>query len=302
MKNILFLFCLTIVVFATNAIADEDVELTPAQKQEIDTTESKKSMENWLSGIFGLQPYRTNYLLPYGYSSKVYDTYTPTDKYQRNEAELQVSLKMNVARDIFGLNELYYLSYTHTAFWQLYADSSPFRETNYNPEGFVVFPVYDRYSDVHLRSVKVAIAHKSNGQGNNKDVVYPPSPTYNTGNRSRSINYLYSTVRFEHGTLLTDITAMWPFPESKDGNDNPDIMDYLGYTKIELTYFYKKNMFTLMARGNIASGKGAIQGTYSYPLINDTYLYFKAFSGYGESLIDYNNNLNKFSVGFSFSR
>ena len=301
MRNILLVFCFSVVVFALDAKASEYVELTPAQKQEIETTESKKSMENWLSGIFGLQPYRTNYLLPYGYSNKVYKSYTPTDKYKRYEAELQVSLKMNVARDLFGLNELYYLSYTHTAFWQLYSDSSPFRETNYNPEAFVIFPVYDRNSDLHLRSIKFALAHKSNGQGNNKDVVYA-TPADNPGNRSRSINYLYSTLRFEHGTLLTDITAMWPFPESEDGNDNPDIMDYQGYTKIELTYFYNKNMFTLMGRGNPITGKGAVQGTYSYPLMNDTYLYFKAFSGYGESLIDYNNNLNKFSIGFSFSR
>lgn len=301
MKNILFLFCFTIVIFASNINADENVELTSAQKQEIDMQDSKQSMEHWLSGIFGLQPYRTNYLLPYGYSDKVYKTYVKTDKYQRNEAELQVSLKMNVARDLFGLHELYYLSYTHTAFWQLYAASSPFRETNYNPEGFVIFPVYDKNSDLHLRSIKLALAHKSNGQGNNKDANYA-SPADDLGNRSRSINYIYSTVRFEHGTLLTDITAMWPFPESEDGNDNPDIMDYLGYTKIKFTYFYHKNMLTLMGRGNIATGKGAIEGTYSYPLMNDTYLYIKAFSGYGESLIDYNNNLNKFSIGFSFSR
>lgn len=301
MRNILLVFCLSIVVFASNASAHEDVKLTPAQKQEIDTQESKKSMEHWLSGIFGLQPYKTNYLLPYGYSNKVYKSYVQTDKYQRNEAELQVSLKMNVAKDIFGLNERYYLSYTHTAFWQLYAASSPFRETNYNPEAFVVFPVYDKNSDLHLRSIKFALAHKSNGQGSNKDAVYA-SPADDLGNRSRSINYIYSTLRFEHGTLLTDITAMWPFPESEDGNDNPDIMDYQGYTKIKFTYFYKKNMFTLMGRGNVVTGKGAVEGTYSYPLMNDTYLFFKAFSGYGESLIDYNNNLNKFSVGFSFSR
>lgn len=301
MRYILVVFFLSVVVFASDVKADENEELTPAQMQEFEASESKKSMENWLSGIFGLQPYRSNYLLPYGYSNKVYKSYTPTDKYQRNEAELQVSLKMNVARDLFGLGELYYLSYTHTAFWQLYAASSPFRETNYNPEGFVVFPVYDRDSNFNIRSIKFALAHKSNGQGNNKDVVYA-TPADNPGNRSRSINYVYSTVRFEHGTLLSDLTLWYPFPESESGNDNPDIMKYLGYTELKFTYFYQRSMFTLMGRGNFTTGKGAVEGTYSYPLMNDTYLYIKAFSGYGESLIDYNNNLNKFSIGFSFSR
>jgi phospholipase A1 len=295
MKYIFLLFLINIAIFANDA---KEKEWT---MDESEHSESKKSMDNWLSGIFGLQPYRANYLLPYGYSSERYKSYTPTDEYRNAEAEIQVSLKLNVGHDWLGLNEDYYLSYTHMAFWQIYAESSPFRETNYNPEGFVVFPVDDRDSHLNVKSIKFALAHKSNGQGSNKDVVYS-NPAENLGNRSRSINYLYSTLRFEHATLLTDLTLWYRLPESRINDDNPDLTDYYGNSELKFTYFYNKSMFSLMGRLNFNTGLGAVEGTYSYPLMNSTYLYIKAFKGYGESLIDYNNDITKGSIGFSFSR
>ena len=79
-------------------------------------------------------------------------------------------------------------------------------------------------------------------------------------------------------------------------------MKYMGYTKAKLTYFYKSHMFTLMLQGNLASLKGNIEGTYSYPLKYNTNFYIKIHSGYMESLIDYNHDITKASIGFSFSR
>lgn len=301
MKYIFLLLLISITLFADDVRKSNSEEVNTLDIDKVKSSESKKAMNKWLEGKFGLQPYRVNYLLPYGYTDTNYKSYVPSDEYKNVEAELQVSLKLNVANNLLGLNESYYLSYTHTAFWQVYANSSPFRETNYNPEGFVIFPLYDDDSILKLRSIKFALAHKSNGQGNTSNVVYA-NPSQNPGNRSRSINYVYSTVRFQHDTLLADLTLMYPFPESEESNDNPDIMDYLGYTKLKLSYFLDKHMFTLMGRGNFMTNKGAVEGTYSYPLIDDTYLYIKVFSGYGESLIDYNNKVTKYSIGFSFSR
>jgi len=57
-----------------------------------------------------------------------------------------------------------------------------------------------------------------------------------------------------------------------------------------------------MVRGNLMKENGALEATYSYPLKDKTDLYIKLFSGYGESLIDYNRNVTKLAIGFSFSR
>ncbi|MBU0720998.1 phospholipase A [bacterium] len=296
---------LLLLVVSTGILAvssfSEEFSSKTYETQQIEDIEAKKSMKNFIDGSFGLKPYRVNYILPYGYASKSYSSYIPEEEYKNIEAELQVSLKINVGYNLFGLNEMYYISYTHKAFWQIYTKSSPFRETNYNPDAFVIFPIADTKSVFKLKSLKIAIAHLSNGQGNNEDVIFPTGYT-NPGNRSRSVNYFYTTLSMQHGVLLSDLQIWLPLTVNGDLSDNPDIVDYTGYANLKLSYFYDSHMFTLMGRMCATSGQGAIEGTYSYPLTDDVYLYTKLFSGYGESLIDYNNNITKFSVGFSFSR
>jgi phospholipase A1 len=152
----------------------------------------------------------------------------------------------------------------------------------------------------HLRSVKLALAHKSNGQPDTTNVIVDGVAI---GNKSRSINYLYTMFRMQHGALVSDVTLRVPVFENIGESDNADIMDYYGYAQVKWSYFYKKHMMTLMVRGNIKEQHGAVEATYSYPLHNEyVNAYVKFFSGYGESLIDYNNRITKLSIGFSFSR
>ncbi len=282
--------------------ADSIAETDKVELQEIPDSKAKDSMEKWLDGKFGLQPHYVNYLLPLGYTEHEYDSYVASDEYGNVEAELQVSFKINIGNDLFGLGEKYYLSYSQRSFWQIYENSSPFRESNYNPEMFVVFPISDHSSYFNMRSITLAYSHLSNGQGQTYDETQYTSPSQDPDNRSRGIDNLYVNFTFQHDTLITDLKIWTPDFESKQTSDNPDIMDYIGYTKLKFTYFWGKNMFTLMGRGNPKTGKGAMEATYSYPLVNGTFLYAKVFSGYAESLIDYNNNITKFAIGFSFSR
>ncbi len=300
MKILSLLFIIGTILFATDA--KEELELVNCIIEDVSDPQTKQTMTIWQEGRFGLRPYRENYLLPYGYQKNKYKSYLPTDEYKNYEAELQVSLKLNIGNNLLGLSEKYYMSYTHTAFWQIYAQSSPFRETNYNPEAFVIFPVSDRKTFIHLRSIKLALAHRSNGVGDNKDFVYPEEYFY-LENRSRSLNYLYTTITVQHASLITELTLWGRIPESKSDDDNRYMMDYTGYSSIDFKYFKGKHIFTLMGRANFATGYGAVELTYSHPaFVDDVYFYGKIFSGYGESLIDYDNHITKFSVGFSFSR
>jgi len=299
MKKIIFIVLLlniNISILQAAAVELEKVEL------EIEDIKAKKSMDDWLQGRFGLEPHYVNYLLPFGYTEQQYREYPASDEYGDIEAELQVSLKINIGNNLFGLGEKYYLSYSQKSFWQIYENSSPFRETNYNPEMFVVFPISDPSTAFNLRSITFAYAHLSNGQGQTHDTAQYTYAYEDPDNRSRGIDNLYLNFIFQHKTFITEFKVWTPPIEKKEKSDNPDIMDYLGYTRLKFTYFWGENMFTLMGRGNLNTRIGAIEATYSYPLVNGTYFYAKVFSGYGESLIDYNNQVTKFSLGFSFSR
>ncbi len=268
--------------------------------EDVKDVEAKKAMIQWMDGNFGLIPHKVNYLLPFSYrfDDGDYKSYVRSDEYRSVEAELQISLKSQFGYNLFGLHERYYLAYSQKSFWQVYSRSAPFRETNYNPEGFVVFPVEDD-SMFKIQSLEVGLAHMSNGQGNNENVDYAPGE-FNPGNRSRSVNYIYSVLSLRHDTLVTRLKVWIPY--FGDLDDNPDLMDYTGYTEIDMSYFFGKNLLTFMARGNPVTGLGCAQVTASHPIMKDVYLYIKIFSGYTESLIDYDNYVNKFAIGFSFSR
>jgi phospholipase A1 len=300
--KIVFLFIVMVVLLVgAESNVNNDKCMSECDMNEIPDIVTKKYMQKWIDSKMGLEPHKANYLLPYGYADKIYKSYVPSDEYKHIEAELQVSLKMNVGNNLFGLDEMYYASYSQKSFWQVYTKSSPFRETNYNPELFVVFPIEDN-SLLGLQSINLKFAHLSNGQGNIEEVDSNISSTFGIKNRSRSINYFSTTIRFQHKSLITDLEIWIPNSFNGDLSDNPDIMNYLGYTGLNFKYFYEKSLFTLMARLNIDTGFGAIELGYSYPIIEDVYFYTKVFNGYGESLIDYDNNINKVAFGFSFSR
>ena len=289
---ILLLFCLFL---SANEISDNSTY----NLAEVEGKTTKSSIQKWLDHDFGLRPYRVNYILPYGARGEAYESHIPSVDYKNIEAELQISLQLEVGSNIYGLREKYYVSYTQQSFWQIYAESAPFRETMYNPEAFVIFPIEDDDNYFRLRSLKFTLAHRSNGQPNTKNVVFDNNQSL--GNLSRSVNYVYTTLRLQHKSILLDLKVWIPFPEDPDKSDNLDLMDYTGYTSAKITYFLHDHMFTLKGRGNLGTGKGAVEATYSYPLVHN-YLFTKIFSGYGESLIDYDKYITKFSIGFSFSR
>jgi len=304
MIRFLLLLFLFVSSYANNYEVYQSAKKPDGSKSKIDVIHiqndtSRKSMEQWLTNGIALEAYKVNYLLPFGYANKTYLSNGRPVVYRNIEAELQVSLKRKIASNLFALHGSYYLAYSQKSFWQLYTYSAPFRETDYNPEGFVVFPIDDEKYSVKIRSLKFALAHKSNGQPNTTNVYVDGKKM---SNLSKSINYFYTTMRMQRDTLIVDLTLQAPLGTGPNLSDNPDIMDYLGYNKIKFTYFYNKSIFTFMGRGNFATLRGALELTYSYPLRDETNLYIKLFSGYGESLIDYNRNITKLSIGFSFSR
>ena len=67
-------------------------------------------------------------------------------------------------------------------------------------------------------------------------------------------------------------------------------------------YRWRGNSFAAMARGNLSTGKGAVQlGCFSPPILGPLRGYVQVFSGYGETLIDYNWKQNTIGVGIALS-
>jgi phospholipase A1 len=136
----------------------------------------------------------------------------------------------------------------------------------------------------------LGINHQSNGQ---------------SSDLSRSWNRVYGSFVFEYGDLGLTLTPWYRLPESAGDDDNPDITDYLGHYEVGATYKWDDHTFSLMTRNALESDfhRGSLQASWSFPLGDWPYLrgYVQYFNGYGESLIDYDQYVNRVGVGLSLS-
>lgn len=250
--------------------------------------------ESWLFGA-RLEAYKTTYFIPASYYDKRPKSRVDGTTFKQLEVEVQLSIKYEVFKNLLGWDEKYYLAYTHHSFWQLYAKSKPFRENIYNPEFFARYPLRG-FENFHLTNFQCGYEHKSNGQYDTTGVMID---NHSVGNLSRGIDMLYGMFRFTGEQWRADFKFWTPITSLKD---NPDIMSYMGYTSLRVQYEYNRQIITAEVQGNLASKKGSVELSYGYPIGKSVNLYVKGFSGYADTLIDYNEHVNKIGVGFSFSR
>jgi len=251
---------------------------------------SKKTISTIVNSSFNLHAYKENYVLPLGYH---YDgTYLNNGTHDSKslETEFQVSIRYDFSSNLLGLGEIYSFGYTQRSWWQVYAQSAFFRESNYQPEFFIKIPTYNTFlKHTPIKGFKLSTIHQSNGRG---------------GDYERSWNRLDLSTYIQYKNLITELELWYRTPDASDYN--PQLLDYLGYGKLKFMVPYDKHLFKLSLQSNPAHHKSAVEFTYSYPLPareeNDLFLYIKTFNGYGESLIDYNRNVNKISIGVSISR
>ena len=207
---------------------------------------------------------------------------------QSVEAFFRLSLRTKLWDNPFGDNGDVWFAYTQTAYWQAYnsSESSPFRETNYMPEVFSVWRVGLSLSDNWRWSMlNVGLKHQSNGRGSVLGI-------------SRSWNRLYANFGFE-GPNTEVYFRPWVRIFTEDPDDNPDIEDFLGYGDLHVIRHLNSSRVELTARLNPSTGKGMARVGYHFPLVGDLHGYFSVFSGYGESLLDYNHRQTTVSAGVS---
>ena len=261
-------------------------------------TERIKNDKEHVLQPFTLMAHKPNYLLfgvynHSGYNPKYFQDQfdNPNMSLDDFEAQFQLSIKFPLLVNLFDTFDIY-AAYTNKSFWQVYNDdqSSPFRETNHEPEAWIQFHPYWKLLGFTNVWNSFGIVHQSNGRG---------------GELSRSWNRVYGWFTAERGNLGVSIKPWVRISEDADEDDNPDITDYLGHYEFYAAYKWRQHVFSLMSRNNLESGfsRGAVELSWSFPLPKWPYLkgYIHYFNGYGESLIDYNHHANSIGIGLSLT-
>lgn len=200
------------------------------------------------------------------------------------DVKYQISFRQLLTRQTLPLDSYLFLTYTQTAFWRIYSNSSPFEEINFNPGIQVGKPVFDQ-EDKLVGMAFLKAEHHSNG----RESIY-----------SRSWNHLaasYHAKIWEKTTVAVE--AWFPFMYEKD---NPDLMEYIGYGEVNLIQEIKQDRMSLelmLRKGWNWDTKGAIRMRFMYrPFgIRNLYVMAEWYNGYAENLINYDVFTNMVRVG-----
>jgi phospholipase A1 len=212
-----------------------------SEKKNKERSAVKSRLDNELQAIdnpFAITPHKPNYFLPLTYPSHPNETpfSEPNGTLRPLEMKFQLSIKFPVAKNVLFNNSRLFFAYTNLSFWQAYNSriSSPFRETNHEPEVFLLIPQHRSFLGWDHHLITIGFNHQSNGQ---------------TGTLSRSWNRIYTNFVFERKNLVLSIKPWYRIPETgkKDindaaGDDNPDIEHFMGHG--ELRALYTKNVTT----------------------------------------------------------
>ncbi len=262
---------------------------------ELDATDKRRK--------FVVRTHLPNYLLPLHYTtdlnrspqSPTRPPGTPNLRYKPVEAKLQVSLRAKAASGVLLPDADLWLAFTQRSLWQLWnaQESAPFRSTDYQPEAIYVVPVPPSLRPLPFgwrwRMVQAGVAHQSNGQS------VPLSRSWNCVNLGAG---------FERGEFGLQWRVHRRVDEKRGDDDNPDLTNYIGRGEIVATWLPGLATSALTWRTNFkALNRGSLQLDWTYPVDRDEPAglrwYVQLFSGYGETLLDYNHRQTTLGVGLS---
>lgn len=239
--------------------------------------------------------HRPMYILPFSYMKNA--NRTPTSPrlgatgydygIDNQEAKYQISFKVPLLTGWLDGRTTFWFGYTQKSFWQVYNtdDSAPFRETNYEPEFFLRYAIDYDIGPGTLNGVTLGFNHESNGQA---------EP------RSRSWNRIMASAAYSYDRWLFMVQPWYRLPESRSEDDNPDIERYMGYANYRFIYKWTEDRtLSLNMMNNLRSedNKTSVELGYSFPMGDTIKGYIHYYNGYGESLIDYNQRIQRIGIG-----
>lgn len=240
---------------------------------------------------FVLYPYESNYLLYTATSNinkEAIDTYNWSDSAKHDEVKFQLSWpsRCGAALSVITRCWVHLIRKPHGGSSPTVARHrlsvkriishkfSPGWATDYSFAGWT------------LRDVEFGLNHQSNGRS---------EPT------SRSWNRVYARLMAQNGNWLVEAKPRFRISESANDDDNPDITKYMGYYRLTLGYQAGESIFSVRSNYNWNSGYGGAELGWSYPISEHVRFYTQVFSGYGESLIDYNHRQTRVGVGVTLN-
>lgn len=264
-------------------------------------------------GTFGFRGYRpvtaalvvSNTVNTQPTSTGVGTSALTAEAYQRGETKLQLSVRTKVATGLLKSgnsddddHDSLWVAYSQKSYWQLFNSelSRPFRTTDHEPELLYVYPHQIALpGGWNYRLSGLGLVHQSNGQ---------------TLPLSRSWNRVYLTGAAEKtlgpDSNLTLQGRVWRRLREAGDDENPGIENFIGRAELHGRWkMNNANTVGVMLRHSLKSeAKGSVMAEWlmtpsASPNYTSVRYHLQVFSGYGDSLVDYNRRRTAVSFGLS---
>lgn len=203
-----------------------------------------------------------------------------------SDVKFQISLGIRLTNNTLPLGTYIFLMYTQKAFWNVFENSLPMHDINFNPGIGIARPFF--IGNRYVGKLTLLLEHESNG----KD-----------GDASRSWN----KVSLSGSALINE----WLMVHSKfwipivDGMNNRDILKYSGIWQTGfVAYTPSKKLslgVTLVKRaGWNLNFNTIVDFIWRVSDKTNLNLLLQYYNGYGENMIDYNRFRSRLRVGIVF--
>lgn len=201
-----------------------------------------------------------------------------------SDAKFQVSIRHRITNSKLPFRTYLFLTYTQKALWDVFKNSFPFRDLNYNPT--IGLGKALTYNKRFLGTVLFQFEHESNGKG---------------GLDSRSWNKISCTSNIIFDTNWSMSGKVWlPIV---DGQNNKDLTKYTGWANIGGEYKSSDTKYcfsVIINKRSVNNVSCNLTLNFAVRLFDNEnqYLFAEFYNGYGECLMDYKDYRQRLRIGF----
>ncbi|WP_299213363.1 phospholipase A [uncultured Aquimarina sp.] len=202
-----------------------------------------------------------------------------------SDAKFQLGFKQRITNLDLPWDAFLFFTYRQKSFWNVYKESFPFRESNYNP-GLGFAKLFFKNNEISS-GLWFQFEHESNGRDREN---------------SRSWNY-FSLL------YIKPYLNQWQFrikgwAPIGSIRDNPDLLEYRGYFEGGISYRpWKSLIFEGDFRKSFSSDwRGSLKLGVSYKISKNSnqFIYLQYYLGYAEDLINYTESVSRLRIGITF--
>lgn len=200
-----------------------------------------------------------------------------------SDVKFQLSISQRLTKSKLPFDSYLFIQYTQKAFWDVFRESLPMRDLNFNP-GIGLGHLIIRHNK-YIGKAYLMLEHESNG----RDSI-----------DSRSWNKItLSCALVLNDNWETQFKTWIPII---DGENNKDILKYNGIFQFAVNY---RTCNKRLQVGALITQRKAWFGfntqlelSYKFNKRENQFFFIQYYNGYGENLLEYNQYRNMLRVGF----